>query len=105
MRFNLTLDAHYAINEDGSEYDDDVGGPAHGAGRDGIDLEPLRPEQDATARLAAQKLFDQIERKARSGYWLWNSAVGLCTGGHHRLPVLQSNRLIRSRVTLGSVWG
>lgn len=25
---DLTRDAHYAINEDGSEYDDDVGGPA-----------------------------------------------------------------------------
>lgn len=62
---DLTLDAHYAINEDGSEYDDDVGGPAYVAGRDGIDLKPLSAEQDATARLAAQKLFEQIERKVR----------------------------------------
>lgn len=62
---DLTQDAHYAINEDGSDYDDDVGGPAYVAGRDGVELEPLGPEQDATARLAAQKLFEQIERKAR----------------------------------------
>jgi len=58
---DLTRDAHYAINEDGSDYDDDVGGPAYVAGRDGVDLEPLAPAQDAAARLAAQKLFDQIE--------------------------------------------
>lgn len=59
---DLTKDAHYAINEDGSEYDDDVGGPAYVAGRDGIDLEPLSSEQDATARLGAQDLFEQIQR-------------------------------------------
>ena len=58
---DLTQDAHYAINEDGSDYDDDVGGPAYVAGRDGLDLEPLDPAQDAAARLAAQKLFEQIE--------------------------------------------
>ena len=62
---DLTQDAHYAINEDGSDYDDDVGGPAYVAGRDGVDLEPLDPAQDATARLAAQKLFEQIEQNAR----------------------------------------
>ena len=33
---DLTQDAHYAINEDGSDYDDDVGGPAYVAGRDGV---------------------------------------------------------------------
>lgn len=57
---DLTQDAHYAINEDGSDYDD-VGGPAYVAGRDGVDLEPLAPEQGVAARLAAQKLFEQIE--------------------------------------------
>lgn len=62
---DLTRDVHYAINEDGSDYDDDVGGPAYVAGRDGVDLELLGPEQDASARLAAQKLFEQIERKVR----------------------------------------
>jgi len=59
---DLTEDAHYAIGEDGSDYDDDVGGPAYVAGRSCVDLCPLNPEQDATARLAAQKLFEQIER-------------------------------------------
>lgn len=61
---DLTQDAHYAINEDGSDYDDDVGGPAYVAGRDGLDLEPLAPAQDAIARLAAQELFEQIEQNA-----------------------------------------
>ena len=62
---DLTQDAHFAINEDGSDYDDDIGGPAYLAGRDAIDVEPLDPEQDATARLAAQELLEQIERKVR----------------------------------------
>ena len=57
---DLTRDAHYAINEDGWDYDDDVGGPAYVAGRDGVDLEPLAPAQDTAARRAAQKQFAQI---------------------------------------------
>lgn len=61
---DLTKDAHYAINEDGSEYDDDVGGPAYVAGRDGINLDPLSAERDAAARDAAQDLFEQIQRAA-----------------------------------------
>lgn len=61
---DLSKDAHYAINEDGSEYDDDVGGPAYVAGRDGVDLDPLSAEQDAVARDAAQDLFEQIQQAA-----------------------------------------
>lgn len=64
LGMDLTQDAHFAINEDGSDYDDDVGGPAYVAGRDGVDLEPLPAEQDATARFAAQKLFEQIKQNA-----------------------------------------
>ena len=59
---DLTEDAHYAINEDGSEYDDDVGGPVYIAGRDSIVLEPLSAEQDATARFAALGMFEKIQR-------------------------------------------
>lgn len=59
---DLTEDAHYAINEDGSKYDDDVGGPVYVAGRDSIVLEPLSAEQDATARLAALDMFEKIQR-------------------------------------------
>lgn len=36
----------------------------------GLDIEPLAPEQDAPARLAAQKLFGQIEWNAREVCWL-----------------------------------
>lgn len=57
---------HYAINEDGSEYDDDVGGPAYVAGRDGVDLAPLSAEQDTAARDTAQNLFMQIQQAAGS---------------------------------------
>jgi TPR repeat protein len=60
---DLTQDAHYAVNEDGSEYDDDVGGPAYVGGRDGVDLEALGSEQDIAAKLASMKLFEQIELK------------------------------------------
>ncbi|MDI1246470.1 MAG: hypothetical protein PSV24_13840 [Rhodoferax sp.] len=61
---DVTKDAHYAINEDGSEYDEDVGGPAYVAGRDGVDLDPLSAEPDAAAREAAQDLFEQIQQTA-----------------------------------------
>lgn len=60
---DLSQDAHYAINEDGSEYDDEVGGPVYVTGRDGIDLKPLSAKHDAAARAAAQKLFEQMEEK------------------------------------------
>lgn len=54
---DLTKDEHYAIHEDGSEYDDDVGGTAFVAGRDGVELDPLGMEHDASARRAAQEFF------------------------------------------------
>lgn len=54
---DLTQAKHYAINEDGSPYDDDVGGPAFVDGDDGVELIALSPEQDAVARAEAQRLF------------------------------------------------
>ncbi len=62
---NSTIRGNGVEPEDGSDYDDDVGGPAYVAGRDGVNIEPLAPAQDAAARLAAQKLFEQIEQNAR----------------------------------------
>lgn len=62
---DLSKDAHYAISEDGSLYDDDVGGPVYVAGRDGVNLNPLSADQDAAARQAAQDLFEQIQRTQR----------------------------------------
>jgi TPR repeat protein len=58
---DLTKDAHRAINEDSSDYDDDVGGPAYVAGHDGVSLDRLSTQQDAAARLAAQEAFRQMQ--------------------------------------------
>lgn len=58
---DLSQAAHYAVNEHGSVYDDEVGGPAYVAGRDGVHLKPLAAAHDATARFAAKKLFELIE--------------------------------------------
>lgn len=60
MDVDLTTDEHYAINEDGSPYDDDVGGAAYVGGRDGVVIDPISAEQDAAARDAAQKLLGRI---------------------------------------------
>lgn len=59
---DLTQAKHYAINEDGSEYDDDVGGPVFVAGDDSVDLIALAPEQDAVAQAEAQRLFSRHQR-------------------------------------------
>ncbi len=59
---DLTESAHYLINEDGSEYDDDVGGPVHVAGDDGVELPVLDAIEDAAARQAADGLFRRIGR-------------------------------------------
>lgn len=40
-----------------------------------LDLEPLAPAQDAIARFAAQKLFQQIEQNAGQLSWLCAMAV------------------------------
>jgi len=60
---DLTQGHHFAINEYGSEYDDDVGGPAYVAGEDGIELESLPAEADVLARQAAQAIFAKAKRK------------------------------------------
>lgn len=58
---DLSKDEYRAINEDGSDYDDDVGGPAYVGGRGGVELEPIDAEQDAAARRAASSLYQAIE--------------------------------------------
>ena len=60
MDVDLTMDEHYAISEDGSPYDDDVGGTVYVGGRDGVVIDPISAEQDAAARDAAQKLLGRI---------------------------------------------
>ncbi|MCX7069555.1 MAG: hypothetical protein NTW01_00980 [Gammaproteobacteria bacterium] len=56
---DLTANDHHAINEDGSPYDDDVGGPMYVDGRDGIKLKGLNAEEDRQARVAAFELFER----------------------------------------------
>ena len=58
---DLAKDEYRAINEDGSDYDDDVGGPAYVGGRGGVELEPIDAEQDAAARRTASSLYQAIE--------------------------------------------
>lgn len=59
---DLTKDEYYAIHEDGSPYDDDVGGPVFVAGCDGLKLDPISAEQYAAAQHAARELFKRIRR-------------------------------------------
>ena len=57
---DLTKDNYHAIHEDGSAYDDDVGGPIFADGRDGVRLEPISADQQATARQNAAEMFRVI---------------------------------------------
>ena len=58
---DLSQDWHEAINEDGTSYDDDVGGPAYVGGVDGIELVPLATEENGRAKEEAVQLFAVIE--------------------------------------------
>lgn len=57
---DLTKDRHYAIHENGSSYDDDVGGPMYVDGTDGIDLEPLESGQNVIAKFVAKGLYNNF---------------------------------------------
>lgn len=60
---DLSRDWHEAINEDGTSYDDDVGGPAYVGGVSGIELAPLAAEEDRPAKEEAARLFAVIEER------------------------------------------
>lgn len=57
---DLTKDEYRAIHEDGSDYDDDIGGPMYADGTDGIELPPLPPAADARALQTAREVFSRI---------------------------------------------
>jgi hypothetical protein len=57
LGIDLTKDEYRAIHEDGSDYDDDVGGTVFVDGRDGVRLMPIAPDQQDAAQLAATELF------------------------------------------------
>ncbi len=56
---DLTQDRYHAFHENGSSYDDDVGGPIYVDGTDGIELEPLEGNQDELAKFAAEAIFNR----------------------------------------------
>ena len=58
---DLSADEYEAIHENGSLYDDDVGGPMFVGGRGGVKLEGIDADRGATARRAAVTLFQAIE--------------------------------------------
>lgn len=60
---DLSRDRPEAINEDGTPYDDDVGGPAYVGGVDGIELTPLSAEENRRAEEEAAQLFAAIEER------------------------------------------
>lgn len=59
---DLTQDRYYAIHENGSSYDDDVGGPLFTVGEDGVELPPIEIEYDVLARGNAENLFKRINK-------------------------------------------
>ncbi|WP_329893959.1 hypothetical protein [Stenotrophomonas sp. SMYL20] len=60
---DLSQDRHEAINEDGTPYDDDVGGPAYVGGVDGIKLMPLAAEENRRAEEESDQLFAAIRER------------------------------------------
>lgn len=50
----------FAITEDGTDYDDDIGGPAYVAGDEGLELDRLNAEQDEGAQQEALRLFSLL---------------------------------------------
>jgi len=60
LGYDLSQDRYEAINEDGTPYADDVGGPAYVGGDESIDLNPLPRGADAVARNTAELIFVRI---------------------------------------------
>lgn len=57
---DLTVDRHVAINEDGSLWDDDIGGPAHVGGEDGVRLPKIQEVAHELAIREADRLHAAI---------------------------------------------
>jgi hypothetical protein len=55
---DLTLDDYRAVHEDGSDYDDDVGGNMFAVGEDGLDLPTASDEIQEVARRRAVEIFE-----------------------------------------------
>ena len=61
---DLTKDDFHAIHENGSSYDDDIGGPMYVDGREGIKLTRLSSEQERSARQEANALYKLIQQES-----------------------------------------
>jgi len=59
---DLARDEYFAIDEHGSLYDDDAGGPMYVDGRGGVKLKPIDAHEDAAARHNAQEIFANIKK-------------------------------------------
>ncbi|MBK1710460.1 hypothetical protein EBL85_14030 [Marichromatium sp. AB32] len=58
---DFTRSDYRLINEDGSSWDDDVGGSAFVIGRDALTLPPLDERRDTAAYNAAEEMFARLE--------------------------------------------
>ncbi len=59
---DLSQDHYDLVHDNGDRYDDDVGGPGHVVGDDGIELEPLSDHADSAAQAEAERLFELLEK-------------------------------------------
>lgn len=57
---DLTIDRYFSMHEDGSAYDDDVGGPIELGGEEGFNLPGLETFQDQIAKHKAGELFKEL---------------------------------------------
>jgi len=60
---DLSRDNYRLVNEDGSEYDDEVGGPGFPVGVEGIDLPALDKQQEARALSEAQAMAQHLKNR------------------------------------------
>lgn len=61
MGSDFTQSNYRAIHEDGSLYDDDVGGPVFADGYDGVSIPSLDEIRDKLAMKSAQEIFESIQ--------------------------------------------
>lgn len=61
---DLSQDHYDLVHDNGDRYDDDVGGPGHVVGDDGIALEPLPDAADRLAEAEAERLFKLLQDEA-----------------------------------------